>query len=168
MERRKNIIIVVLILIILFLLGIIFGVVLRDKTTKKEKEPEKETTVTEVNTDEVLSGLVGEWGMCLGEYNCRGIIISKDNDKYYYSPYIMWSEFGQAGEIQSITKTEGKEYEITVHYAGYENELSSAPEETVKYKISISDLPLAILYVGGDKYQKMTTDRETFFNSINK
>ena len=165
-DKKKNIIIAVLLLVILFLIGMLFGAVL--KGTKNENPPVENTTEEEPTTDEILSSLVGEWGHCKGEYNCDGIIVSKNNDKYTYAQYIMWSEGTPAGEIQNINKTDNKKYELTVYYAGYEDVESSAPERTEKYNINITDLPLEILYVNDNKYQKVTGDRETFFNNLMK
>ena len=162
---------------IFIMLGIIIGILITNQTNKssKEEEPPKEEKTEEVQvpeekeptTEEILSSIEGEWGMCLGEYNCRGLIISKgDNNKYTYTPYIMWSDGGEAGEIQKLTKTEDNTYKFEVYYKGYSNELGTAPERTVEYKINISELDSQKLKIEDNTYQKITGDRETFFKSI--
>ncbi len=165
MEKKKNIIIIVLLLIIVFLIGAIFGVLLKDKI-KNETLPEEKEEIKEPTTDEVLSSIVGEWGYCTGEYNCRGLIISKNDGKYSFAPYIMWSEFGQAGSIDNVKKTKENTYELTVHYAGYSNEMGSSPESTNTYTIDLSDT--SQIKINENTYQKVTGDRETFFNNLMK
>ncbi len=159
---------------IFILLGIIAGILITNQLNKKpepekvkkEEKTELKEEKKELTTDEVLSSIVGEWGMCLGEYNCRGIIISKSDNNYTYTPYIMWSDGGQAGDITNIEKIEENIYKLTIHYKGYNNELGSAPEQTIENRINISEISSQALYIGDTQYQKITGDRETFFKSI--
>lgn len=173
MKDKKNLIIVCLLLIIFLLIGIILGVLVFKKT-KPETLPTKDEPVIEekekeLTTDELLTMLEGEWGMCLGEYNCRGIIISVGKDgNYLFTPYIMWSDGGEAGTVQKTEKTGENIYKLTVYYKGYDNELGSSPERTEEYNLNITDIESSTITVGDTKYQKITGDREAFFNSIMK
>lgn len=162
-ENKKNIIIIVLLCVIILLIGIIMGVLLNkkliDNTTSEE--PTKELT-----TEEILASIDGEWGMCKAEYECYGIITRKDEGTYYYVPYLMWSEFGDQGTVENTEKIDDNTYKITVHYPGYENMEGSSLEQTLEYTIDLSKVSDDILYVDNDKYQKVTGDREAFFQSI--
>ena len=161
---------------IFIMLGIIIGILITNQTGSKPKEePPKEEIIEEVQEaeekepteEEILSSIEGEWGRCEGNYNCRGLIISKSDDsKYIYTPYIMWSDGGEGGEVQEVTKVEKDIYNVKVHFKGYSNELGSSPESTVDYKIDLSELDSQKIKVEDNTYQKMTGDRETFFKSI--
>jgi len=141
---------------------------INENINMNDTDGEDNKNINELTTNEVLSQLVGEWGICNGEYDCRGIIISKNNDKYTYIPYIMWSEGGIGGEIQNVNIISKNQYELIVYFAGYESVESSAPEQTIKYNIDIKDLALETLYVNDNKYKKVTGDRETFFTKLMK
>lgn len=137
-----------------------------DEALEEKEELQKTDAVLEINNEEVLNKIAGEWGMCLGEYNCRGLTITEDGeDKYTYTPYIMWSDGGEPGEINNIEKLEDNIYKLTIHYNGYDNEIGSSPERTVEYKVNIAGLPKE-LQVDENKFQKITGDREEFFKSI--
>ncbi len=166
-EKTKNIIIFVLLGVIILLIGIICGVMLNKKVTNETpiKEEEKEE-VKEPTTDEVLSLLVGEWGTCAGYYNCYGLIVSQDGNNYTYTPYVMWSEFGGNGNIQKVESLGDNKYKLTVYFPAYEDELNSSPERTGEYTVDITNAKNNELYFGETKYQKITGDREAFFQSI--
>ena len=161
---------------IFILLGVIAGILITNQlnqkpTPEEPKEEEKEEVKEEkkeLTTEEVLNSIIGEWGMCLGEYNFRGIIVSKGDNNYTYTPYIMWSDGGQSGDITNTVKVEDNIYKITIHYKGYNNELGSSPEQTIENRINISEVSSQVLYIGDTQYQKITGDRETFFKSIMK
>lgn len=175
MKEKKSTISLIIECGIFILLGIIAGVLITNQMNNKPKkeEPKQEESpiekeeVKEPTSNEILNSLVGEWGMCLGEYNCRGLIISKtDDNKYTYTPYIMWSDGGETGEITNTEKVEENIYKINTHYKGYNNEIGSSPEQTLEYTINISELSNQILYVNDAKFQKITGDRESFFQSL--
>ncbi len=174
MKDKKSTITLIIECGILILLAIIAGILITNKINeKREKSPKEEIKENdnieskEPSTEEILSSIEGEWGMCFGNYDCRGLIISKgENNKYTYTPYIMWSDGGETGEVQEITKIENNIYKLKVYYKGYSNELGSAPERTDEYKINIDELTSQIIYIGENKYQKITGDRETYFQSI--
>ncbi len=172
MSKTKNIIIIILLCIIFFLIGILskgyFDKKGNVKDTSNDFIEEQNTTNTSEENDISLDNLVGDWGTCDGEYSCKGIIVSKVDATYYYTPYIMWSEYGGRGEIKKITKTKENQYEMEVYYEGYENEMSSAPEETLNYKLDISDISNNIIYINEEKYQKIVGEREAFYTSIMK
>lgn len=129
-------------------------------------EDVKENIQPEDSTKEVLAKLVGEWGMCIKEYDCRGVVISKtENSEYKYTPYIMWSDGGETGTIKSVEK-QGDKYKLTVYFSGYNNELGSSPEQTNEYLIDMTNIEENNINIGDNTYQKMTGDRETFFKSL--
>ena len=161
-ERIKTIIILVLSGVVILFIGVFLGMYLnKDKTPQNNVEKAKE-----LSTEEVLASIVGEWGMCNGEYDCQGIFIGKDNNEYYYTPYIMWSEGGDRGTIKKIDSLGGNKYKLTVYYAGYEDDFGSSPERTIEYTIGTSEVAINNLYVGNKKYQLIKGDREIFFKSI--
>lgn len=170
-EKLKTIIIFVLVGIIILMIGVFVGTKISKKDMEeapKEDSPKvEEKEEKEKSTDEVLASLVGEWGMCIGEYNCRGIIIDKSGDSYTYTPYIMWSEFGDVGVIKEIKKTQDDKYKLTVYYDGFEDEIGNfSPEQTLDYEINLKEIEDNNLYVGLEKYVRVSGDRETFFRSI--
>ena len=166
-EKIKTIAIFVLSGIIILFIGIFFGMNLNKNNVEKTPNDDIVEEVKEPTIDEVLTSLTGEWGMCYGEYDCRGILIGKnDTGEYYYTPYVMWSEFGDKGTIKSTEKEDNNKYKLTVYFAGYEDELGSAPERTLDYTIDISEISEHNLYVGTVKYQLINGDRESFFRSI--
>ena len=162
-EKIKTITIIFLLFIIVLFIGIICGMLLDKKTT----DDDVVETSNDLTKEEVLTSLVGEWGMCHKEYGCNGIIIGKDEDgSYYYSPYVMWSEGGDKGTIKSIERINSNKYKLTIYFPGYENEMGSSPEQTIDYTVDISEISSEILYVESIKYQLIIGDREAFFNSI--
>ena len=166
-EKIKTAIIVVLLGLVILFAGIFYGISLNKD--KPVETPENNTIKEqeEVTTDKILASIVGEWGTCDGEDGCRGIFIGKDdNDEYYFTPYIMWSEGGDRGTIKLINNVEGKKYKLTVYFAGYEDEMGSAPERTLGYLVDVSEVESDILYIENAKYQLITGDREEFFRSI--
>ncbi len=165
-EKIKSIIIFVLLGVVILFIGVFYGMSLGKKPTEQPVENNEVEEAKELSTEEVLSSMVGEWGTCLGEYDCRGLIVGKNGNEYYYTPYVMWSEFGDKGTIEKVTKVEDNNYKLTVHYPGYSDELGSAPERTVEYTVNISETASKILYVDSKKYQQVNGDRETFFKSI--
>jgi hypothetical protein len=161
MKDKKTIIIVILLCIVFALVGFILG---SGKLSHKE-EPKPE--IVEETNEEVLSKATGEWGMCEGESDCRGAFITKKSDtEFTFSEYIMWSEFGLAGKIETIAKTDTSKYELTVHYEKVETEEYSVEESTEKHTIDTSKLSEEILSIDDKDYQKVTGDRDTFFRSI--
>ena len=181
-ERNSNnliILVIALSLLAICLLGyIVYNKILNNKETTQAEftnsssgdyiyDKEKEFDNKQVTYD-VLDSLIGEWGFCDGEYNCRGIIISKNNDKYIYTPFIMWAGGRAGGEVKSVSKIGNNEYEITVYFAAYENEESSAPEQTIKYNVDTTKVTEERLYVDDYKYQKVIGDREIFFENLMK
>lgn len=176
MKDKKNNIKFIIECGIFIMLGIIIGILITNQTDKKPKEEQpkeekieevQETKEKEPTTEEILNSIEGEWGRCAGSYNCRGLIVSKgDNNEYTYTPYIMWSDGGEAGEIQEVTKIEEKKYNVKVHFKGYSNELGSSPESTVEYKVDLSELDSQKIKIEENTYQKIIGDRETFFKSI--
>ncbi len=184
MENQKNNTGLIVLVIVLFLLVLgLGGYIIYDKVINKEKPIEQnniidqqEESQTEQNsiveqqerltTDELLDKLTGEWGACK-EGSCYGKIIGKrENGEYYYTPYLMWSDGGTSGTVKKSEYKEKDVYLLTVYYAAYEGMESSGTEHTDEYKINISEISSNIIYIDETKYQKITTDRETFFNSI--
>lgn len=166
-EKIKTIIIVVLLCIIILFIGIFCGMKLNKSNVTETPNNNTVEEVKEPTTDEVLASMVGEWGMCFGEYDCRGLFVGKnDNGEYYYTPYIMWSEGSGSGTIKNLEKVEDSKYKLTVYFAGYEDELGSAPERTNEYVVDVKDISTNILYVESNKYQLINGDREEFFRSI--
>lgn len=178
MEKKKNtvlnialiIIVIETILLAAASIYIIYnGKVISEKESPKVDPPikeSKENQQTETK-EEVLEELIGEWGMCLKEYDCRGIIIAKTkNSEFTYTPYIMWSEGGVAGKIKTFEKISEKVYKISVYYAAYNNEMSSGPEQTIEYTIDINNIKENNIKIDNKVYQKIVGDRESFFKAL--
>ena len=179
MKKKKNTITFIIECGIFILLGVIAGILITNQTNNKPKDEKhneekqvqkekKEEVKEEIGptNNEILNSVIGEWGMCTDE-DCRGITISKeDNDKYTFTPYIMWSDGFDSGEIQELIKIENNVYSFKVYYKGFSNEIGSAPERTIEYKINIGELDSKNLYVEGKKYQKIEGNRESFFQSL--
>lgn len=171
MNNKKSTVIVVFLCMIFLVLGTILGIIVYERIINKEKPAEpikvEEPQETVLTTEELLTTLSGEWGTCKEGDGCYGLIISKKDDgTYYFTPYIMWSEGRPGGTVTKTEKNEENVYTVTVHYDAYDSVESSGPESTVEYKINISDVSSNTIYVNEAKYQKITGDRETFFNSI--
>lgn len=162
--KNNNGLIVLIVILCLLVIGL-GGYIVYDKVINKEK-PNEQSNEKQLTTDELLNKLTGEWGTC-NEGSCQGKIIGKrENGEYYYTPYLMWSEFGASGTIKKAEYKEKNVYILTVYYAAYENMESSGDEHTDEYEINISEVYSNIIYINNIKYQKITTDRETFFSSI--
>ena len=171
MENQKNNsgLMVLIVILCLIVLGL-GGYIVYDKVINKEKSTEQNSAEEQIEekltTKKLLSELTGEWGACK-DSSCYGIIIGKrDNGEYYYTPYLMWSDGGTSGTIKKVSYKEKNVYLLTVYYAAYEGMESSGEEHTDEYEINISEVSSDIIYINNTKYQKITTDREAFFNSI--
>ena len=178
-EKKKNnsliILVVILCLLVLGMGGyIVYDKVLSNKENIDEQQNDNLTNQTNkaeqqeeiLSSDDLLYKLTGEWGTCK-DNSCYGIIIGKrDNGEYYYTPYLMWSEGGASGTVNNSEYKEKDVYLLTVYYAAYDNIESSGIEHTDEYEINISEISSNVLYINDTKYQKITIDRETFFNSI--
>lgn len=184
-EKKKNNTLIVLVVVLCLLVLGLGGYIVYDKVLSKdgkiteqsnvdEQQEDKSTNQTNdakqqekvLSSDELLNNLTGEWGTCK-DNSCYGIIIGKrDNGEYYYTPYIMWSDGGTSGTVKNSEYKEKDVYLLTVYYAAYDNIESSGIEHTDEYEINISEVSSDIIYINDTKYQKITTDRETFFNSI--
>lgn len=172
MEQERKLssgVIVLIVFLCLLVLGL-GGYIVYDKFISKEETPETDNTEEvqedKLTIDELLNKLTGEWGTCENG-TCYGIFMGKrENGEYYYTPYLMWSEGGASGTIKNSLYKEKDVYSLTVYYAAYEDIESSGPEHTDEYEINISEISSNIIYVDKVKYQKILTDRETFFNAI--
>ena len=170
MKNKKSNIIIVILCMIFLVLGIILGIIVYDKIINKVKPTEptvlEEPKEEELTQAELLTKISGEWGTCK-DGSCYGLIISKkENGEYYYTPYLMWSEGTPGGIVKQTSKVEKDTYKVTVHYDAYEDFESSGIEHTDEYKINISEVDTNVIYINETKYQKITIDREKFFNSI--
>lgn len=172
MEKSKNRkwLIILVIFLFLLILGLV-GYIVYDKVISKEKVTEKSNIIErqdkKLTTEKLLDKLIGEWGFCKDSNSCYGKIIEKrKNGKYYYTPYIWGSDGGTSGTIKKAEYKEKDIYLLTVYYPAYEGEDSSGDEDINEYKIDISETSSNIIYIDGIKYQKITTDRDSFFNSI--
>ena len=172
MEKQKNNngLIVLVIVLSLLVLGL-GGYIVYDKVISQEKltdnsnisqQPQKKLT-----TEELLDQLVGEWGSCKDNSSCYGKIIEKrENGEYYYTSFVWQTDGDTSGTIKKAEYIEKDIYLLTVYYPTYENEIDSEEEHTDEYKIDISEVSSNIIYIDGIKNQKITTDRDSFFNSI--
>ena len=162
MKDKKTIIIVILLCVIACLVGFILG---KDKLFNKE-EPTPEPVV-EVTNEEALATAIGEWGRCTEKYSCYGVFISQNEEnEFTFSEYLMWSEWGPVGKIQKIEKLADNKFELTVHYDKVENEEFSYEESTETHTIDLSELTNNAIEVDDQKYEKITGDREEFFNNL--
>lgn len=168
MNKDNKKIITIVICLIFFAIGILVGYFICKKTIPlNEKEPDKEDKSNSEEKVNITNQILGDWGMCLDEWDCYGINITKnDNEEYFYEPYIMWSESAGAGKVINTEKVNDHKYILTIHYDAYEDFEVSSKEQTVEYVIDISKLSENILISSSKEYHKITKDRETAFDEI--
>ena len=173
-KEKKNVGVIALmgvIILILLVLCILFAtgkLTFNASKPSEEKEEEKiqEPVVVELTREELMDKLAGEWGTCV-DGSCFGIMVSKkDDNTYSYTSYLMWSDGINNGVVTDTSMAEENKYNVTVYFPPYEDMMNTYYEHTNNYLINISDIESNVIYIGDTKYQKITTDRESFFNSI--
>lgn len=175
-KEKNNVGIIMLLLAVIVFLLIVIVVLFINLTSIKTNEQNLQSNnsnvdgvlnenITQTESDEyVLNMFVGEWGMCDENNGCYGVIIAKDgNNNYTYNPYFMWSDGGNIGSINSVKKMDNNEYELTVYFPERESAGSFYEESTEKIVISMNNNDIVINNI---KYQKITIDREQFFQSL--
>lgn len=151
------------ILIIILLIAIIVLFITKNNNSNieiKNNKPKEEKNIVE--------NLIGEWGMCISDMNCYGMIIKKEGNDYSFNSYQMWSEGNGPGIIKKSTKITDDEYKLEIYFPAYEDEISSSEEYTGNYLLDISKISNNIIKFNNYEYQKVIGDREDFFRSLNK
>ena len=165
-------VIIILLVVIVVLFVNLINIKDNEKYQNSENDNKKVDNV--LNKDEIqnesnediLNVFVGEWGMCDENNGCYGVIIAKDDkNSYTYNPYFMWSDGGNIGTINSVVKIDDNKYELMIYFPERESAGSFYEESNEKIIISKNNDDIEINNI---RYQKITIDREEFFQSLIK
>ena len=137
-------------------------------------EYEKITTTSEefynsklAQETERLDKIIGDWGRCEGTL-CNGIEIRKEKNFYYYMFYVPNAGgFREARFLYTPTNIEKNKYEVTGYYSATSGDsiYGENLEKEEELIIDTSKISSNIIIVNNIEYEKITGNREQFYNS---